>query len=98
MFHQQTHPQNSRALSPLDKAEPETPVDLYLRLPDHQRQERFLDTHCVAEKFSLSQRTVQHWINLNLIAAVLVGKKKYKVDLHSVETFLRERAQQREVI
>ncbi|MBI3423941.1 MAG: hypothetical protein HY011_13480 [Acidobacteria bacterium] len=46
----------------------------------------------------MSQRTVQHWINLNVIAAVLVGKKKYKVDLHSVEAFLRERAQQREVI
>lgn len=98
MFHQQTPTQISSAQSPLNRAEPENPVDLYFRLSDRQRQERFLDTHDVAAKFSLSQRTVQHWINLNVITAVVVGKKKYKVDLHSVEAFLRERAQQREVI
>jgi hypothetical protein len=34
-------------------------------------------------------------LELNDITAV---KKKYKVDLHSVEAFLRQRAQQREVI
>lgn len=98
MFHQHTHAPNTPAQPKLNRAEPENSVDLYFRLSDRQRQDRFLDTCCVAEKFSLSQRTVQHWINLNLIAAVLVGKKKYKVDLHSVEAFLRERAQQHKVI
>lgn len=98
MLNQQTHAPHSPVptlLSPSD-AEPENPVDLYFRLSDHQRQERFLDTDCIARKFSLSQRTVQHWISLNLITAVPVGKKKYKVDLHSVVAFLRQRAQQRE--
>jgi hypothetical protein len=98
MFQQQTHAPTSAVPSLINKTDLENLVDLYFRLSDRQRQERFLDTHEVAAKFSLSQRTVQHWINLNLIAAVLVGKKKYKVDLHSVEAFLRERAQQREVI
>lgn len=96
MFHQQTPTQISSAQSPLNRAETENPVDLYLQLTDYQRQERFLDTHDIARKFSLSQRTVQHWISLNLITAVPIGKKKYKVDLRSVVAFLRERAQQRE--
>jgi hypothetical protein len=40
---------------------------------------------------------VQHWVNHGLIKAVLVGGK-YKVDLQSVETYLQQCAQQREVI
>jgi hypothetical protein len=96
MLNQQTHAQNSPAPAPSNNAEPEDPLDLYFRLSDHQRQERFLDTDCIARKFSLSQRTVQYWINQGLISAVPVGKKKYKVDLRSVEAFLLERARQRQ--
>ena len=102
MLNQQTHAQNFPTQSLVNRDNPENPlenlVDLYFRLSDRQRQERFLDTHGIAQKFSLSQRTVQHWISLNYITAVPIGKKKYKVDLHSVEAFLRQRAQQREVI
>lgn len=93
----QTHAQHSLAQSsrPLPNSEPENPLDLYFRLSDFERQEYFLDTSDIARKFSLSQRTVQHWISQELIYAVPVGKKKYKVDLRSVKAFLRQRAQQR---
>jgi hypothetical protein len=37
-------------------------------------------------------------LELNDITALPIGKKKYKVDLHSAEAFLRQCPQQREVI
>lgn len=70
---------------------------LYCKLSDDQRKRRFADTACVAEKYGVSQRTVQHWVNHGLIEAVLVGRK-YKVDLQSVEKYLQQCAQRREVI
>jgi hypothetical protein len=72
------------------ESEPENLLALYCQPSDDQRKRRFADTACAAEKYSVSQRTVQHWVSTGLIEAVLAGGK-YKVDLQQC-------AQRREVI
>lgn len=100
MFLQQLRMQASSGQSHLPlstDSDQEKLVDLYCHVPDDQRQRRLVDTACAAAKYGVAQRTVQHWVSNGLIAAVLVGKK-YKVDLQSVELFIRQGGQKREVI
>ena len=102
MLNQQTRAQTSPtqlplpALSPKTATSQESPLTVYLRLPESERKARFLDTLDIAQKFGLAQRTVQNWINQHLIAAVPLGKKKYKVDVQSVEAYLRRLEKQYE--
>jgi len=63
-------------------------LDLYLSLPEAQRQERFVSTLRAARFVGLSQRTMQLWIECGTIQAVSVGRK-YLVDLQSVKKELR---------
>jgi len=81
----------------LAESDPEKLLALYCKLSNDQRKQRFADTAYVAEKYGVSQRTVQHWISNGLIKAVLVGGK-YKVDLQSVEKYLQQCERRREVI
>jgi hypothetical protein len=64
-------------------------IDYYFELSDSQRKKYFLDTYDLAKKYGIAQRTVQEWINLGRIEAVLVGKK-YKVYLPSFESHIRQ--------
>ncbi|MFQ5741093.1 MAG: helix-turn-helix domain-containing protein [Acidobacteriota bacterium] len=66
-------------------------LDLYLGLSPEQRSRLFVDTSTAAEKTGLSQRTIQSWIELGNIKAVLIGKK-YKVYVESLTDFLMRRA------
>lgn len=90
-------PSPPAAAHALAESDPEKLLALYCKLSDDQRKRRFAGTACVAEKYDVSQRTVQHWISNGLIKAVLVGGK-YKVDLQSVETYIQQCEQRREVI
>ena len=65
-------------------------LDLYLALPNKQRQEKFVDTAQAAEFAGISQRTIQLWIEIGTIRAVPIGKK-YRVHLHSLREYLKTR-------
>ena len=67
---------------------PESVLSLYLRLPDEQRRSRFVDTHTLAHKYGISQRTVQRLIDRGELEAVRVGGK-YQVDLRSFVRYLK---------
>ncbi len=79
------------------ESDPENLLTLYSRLSVKERKEQFAGTAFVAKQYGVSQRTVQRWISNGLIEAVLIGAK-YKIELQSVEEFLKQLAQQREVI
>ena len=74
------------------------PIDDYLKLDKQQRDKDFVNTFDAAVICGIPQRTIQHWVNLRLISAVQLGKRNYKVDLRSVEAFLRQCEAQREKI
>ncbi len=69
-------------------ASPADLVAVYCSLSHPQRQQRFLSTAAIADRYGIAQRTVQDWINIGSIAAVKVGKK-YQVDARSVEAYLQ---------
>ena len=79
-------------------ATPLPPIDDYLKLDKQQRDKDFVNTFDASDKYGIPQRTIQHWVNLGQISAVQIGKRNLKVDLRSVEAFLRQRAAQREKI
>ena len=62
-------------------------LKLYLSLPKPQRDKRFADTARVAELTGSSRRTVQFWVQIGAVDAVLIGKK-YEVDLDSLTAYL----------
>jgi excisionase family DNA binding protein len=63
-------------------------LELYLSLPEKQREERFTDTARAAEISGLSVRTIQFWIESGAVQAVSVGRK-YRVDLNSLREYLK---------
>jgi excisionase family DNA binding protein len=63
-------------------------LDLYLSLPRKQREQRFVDTRHAAEFTGLSVRTIQLWIEIGAIRAIVVGKN-YRADLNSVRHHLK---------
>ncbi len=79
------------------ESDPEDLLTLYFKLSVKERKERFATTAFVAKKCGVSQRTVEYWITNGLIEAVPIGGK-YQVDLRSLKKFLRQLAQQREMI
>ena len=84
---------------PPDNAEPAPPnrLDVYLKLPVPERQQRFVSTYEVALRYGRTQHTIQNWINLGSIDAVRIGNK-FQVDLLSVEAYLRQCEAKRERI
>jgi excisionase family DNA binding protein len=71
-------------------------LDLYLGLSSKERDGMFADTARAAEIVGLSQRTIQLWIEIGLIRAILLGGK-YKICLHSLKDFLRSKIEQQAV-
>ena len=71
---------------------------IYLKLSEKERAAYYADTLTTAARYGVSQRTIQQWVSLGYVSAVLVGKKNLKVDLRSVEAYLQQCAAQREVI
>ena len=67
-------------------------LELYLSLPKPDRQERFVDTAGAAEITGLSRRTIQFWIEIGAIQAVLIGRR-YQIDLHSLKDYLSSKAE-----
>ncbi|MFI5175144.1 MAG: hypothetical protein ACHQKY_09825 [Terriglobia bacterium] len=68
-------------------------IDLYLGLPRKERDGMFADTARAAEIVGLSQRTIQFWIEIGLIRAILLGGK-YKICLPSLKSYLVSRNEQ----
>jgi excisionase family DNA binding protein len=65
-------------------------LDRYLAMSGKQRDEKFADTARAAEITGLAQRTIQMWIEIGAIRAVLIGKK-YRVSLDSLTDYLKGR-------
>ncbi|MBZ5538513.1 MAG: helix-turn-helix domain-containing protein [Acidobacteriia bacterium] len=70
-------------------------LDLYLGLSSKERDGRFADTARAAEIVGLSQRTIQLWIEIGLIRALLLGGK-YKICLQSLRGYLKSCIEQQE--
>jgi excisionase family DNA binding protein len=79
-------------VSPAEQLTDEDLLDLYLSLPGHQREQRFVCTRRAAEITGLSVRTIQFWIETGAIRAIVVGKN-YRADLHSVREHLKRQMQ-----
>ena len=71
-------------------------LKLYLKSTKTERQELFACTSDTADRYGISQRTLQRLVNQRLIAAIPFGKKKYYVYLISVEAYLQGCATERD--
>ena len=67
-------------------------LKLYLSLPRQEREKRFANTTRVAELTGSSRRTIQFWVQIGVVDAVLIGKK-YEVDLNSLTAYLSSRGE-----
>jgi excisionase family DNA binding protein len=67
-------------------------LEMYLTLPQKQREQRFADTASAAKITGLTQRTIQLWIEFGAIRAIPIGRK-YKIDLDSLKAYLRSRVE-----
>lgn len=65
-------------------------LTLFLTSPSEQREQQFADTARVAEMTGLSRRTIQIWIDIGLIQAIRLGRKKYAVSLESLRRCLQD--------
>jgi excisionase family DNA binding protein len=65
-------------------------LNVYLTLPQKQREQRFADTASAARITGLTQRTIQLWIEFGAIRAIPIGRK-YKIDLESLKAYLKSR-------
>ena len=63
-------------------------LELYLSLPSDKRDERFINTARAAQLTGLSVRTIQFWIETEVIQAIVIGNK-YQVDLDSLRSHLK---------
>jgi hypothetical protein len=66
-------------------------LDFYLDLSRKARDEYFVDTASAAEMAGVTQRTIQLWIEGGLVCAVYIAGK-FKVTVHSLKQYLKERA------
>lgn len=66
-------------------------LDFYLSSPKELRHEHFVDTLRAAEIAGVTQRTIQLWIESEVIRAIRIGRK-YQVSLVSLKQFLKRRA------
>jgi len=63
-------------------------LELYLTLPQKERDRRFVNTATAAAMCGMAQRTVQFWIEMGLIRAIPVGKR-YRVCTESLYAHLK---------
>jgi len=66
-------------------------LETFLAATPTERVERFASTARTASFTGLSQRTIQHWIEIGAIRAVQIGEK-YQVDLQSLKNYLEARS------
>jgi hypothetical protein len=76
------------AAPPASEPGSEQLLDLYLSLDPKQRDGQFAGTACAAEKVGVSQRTIQLWIEIGKIRAILLGGK-YTVFIPSLWQHLK---------
>jgi excisionase family DNA binding protein len=69
-------------------------LEEYLASSAEGRDRQFPDTAGAAQIVGLSRRTIQLWIELGEIQAVLIGGK-YRVSLDSLRAYLKRREAQR---
>jgi len=63
-------------------------LDLWMTLPESERQRQFLTTSDAAQLVGRSQRTIQMWVLEGKIQAVHVGSK-YEIHVKSLKDYLR---------
>lgn len=84
-------PQMTSASMPQEcESEGQDLLEIYLRLPVKQREQRFADTASAAKITGLTQRTIQLWIEFGVIRAIPIGRK-YQIDLESLIAYLKSR-------
>ncbi len=66
-------------------------LDLYVSLPKKLRDDYFISTAIAAGIAGVTQRTIQLWIEIGLIRAVLIGRK-YRVFAPSLKDHLKNQA------
>jgi hypothetical protein len=86
-----TPPAREESAPPSSEPGSEQLLDLYLSLDPKQREGQFAGTACAAEKVGVSQRTIQLWIEIGKIRAVLLGGK-YTVFIPSLWQHLKNQA------
>jgi excisionase family DNA binding protein len=65
-------------------------LELYLSLPEDQREQKFPTIKRAAQFTGMSCRTIQYWVEIKNIDAIFVGKK-CRVNLDSLITYLKSR-------
>jgi excisionase family DNA binding protein len=65
-------------------------LELYLSLPDDQREQKFPTTERAAELTGMSRRTIQYWVEVKDIEAIFVGRI-CRIRLDSLMTYLKSR-------
>jgi hypothetical protein len=63
-------------------------LELYLTLPQKERDRRFVNTARAAEICGMAQRTVQCWIEMGFVRAIPIGKR-YRVCTESLYEHLK---------
>ena len=97
MTKQTTQPTAVQQAATLAQSQVLTESDLlaqFLASPRKQREEQFADTARVAEMTGLSRRTIQIWIDIGLVQAIRLGRKKYQISLASLCRCLQEQNHQ----
>jgi excisionase family DNA binding protein len=69
-------------------------LERYLALPAGIRDQQFPNTANAASIVGLSRRTIQFWIEIGEVQAVLIGGK-YRVSIDSLRDYLRRRGSER---
>jgi len=65
-------------------------LELYLSLPENQREQKFPTTERAAKVIGVSRRTIQFWFDAGDIEAIFVGRN-YRVNFDSLVTYLKSR-------
>jgi len=65
-------------------------LELYLSLPDDQREQKFPTTERAAELTGMSRRTIQYWVEVKDVEAIFVGRI-CRIRLDSLMTYLKSR-------
>jgi excisionase family DNA binding protein len=91
---QPTAVQRAAAAAQARKLTDSEALDLFLSLPTDERDQRFADTARAAQIVGLTRRTIEFWIEIGLLQAIRVGRKKYKVSLESLRESLQKQVEE----
>ena len=69
-------------------------LEQYLALSAENRDQKFPNTAYAAHMVGLSRRTIQFWVEIGAVRAVLIGRK-YRVSIDSLRDYLKRRADER---